>query len=173
MPPTPFKGLHRPGQEDRRPAPAREFNQHARGHGQSTLPEDYRKLIAAGYPTPEQFDRWKPLMWEYSEKVANVVAERDNACRNGTSPTALRNFFAHVRAVEAEFKAHGDFSKVQAGLLQLKKAAEYQLKRKESPITAAFADFIKLNSDKAMQNDTSFRAFVAHFESVVAFFPKK
>jgi|GEM_PF-1628459 len=83
--------------------------------------------------------------------------------------TKLRAFFNKLRAVEFRYKEAGrDFFRAQEGLFKLKSDVKYPENRNITP--ALFTTFIEKNVDLAKKDEENFRAFVHHFESVIAYF---
>ncbi|MBE7558152.1 type III-A CRISPR-associated protein Csm2 [bacterium] len=111
------------------------------------------------------------LKQEVFIETARRVAEEIN--RSGMNPTALRKFFNMVKAIETSYAMEHDFGRVKEGLFKLLPAVEYR--RERGIVAKCFSDFIAhhVHADRALRDERSFRGFVQHFQSVVAYVKQK
>lgn len=128
----------------------------------SGLPPDY---LSQGY-----FDENGRIRRDVILDTAKEVARRIH--RDGVSVRALRNFFNMVRKIEAFLNAGGNFEDALVEIRRLKPIAAYQGHRQQPPISDTVVQFINKNVLLAEKDEKHFRAFVSHFESVLAFFPR-
>jgi hypothetical protein len=126
------------------------------------LPPDYLK---SGY-----FDERGNLLPEIIiEWPRHVAAQLDGA---RMAPAQLRNFFSEARRIEGQLSAGQDFGALRGRILQLDAyAASAQTRGNAPPL---FKQFIEENLKWAAKDKKSFlKGFILHFESVVAYFPRK
>ena len=140
-----------------------------RGESGSPLPNDY---LANGY-FDEQSHIRRDIVIETAKEVAERIARDRRLIRKKIASSAIRSFFSHVRALEAKLDGGKAFSEIRPGIWRLRSMAEYQKQRREPPVNQTFVDFISRNVDLADKDEKHFRAFVKHFESVLAFFPRQ
>jgi CRISPR type III-A-associated protein Csm2 len=91
--------------------------------------------------------------------------------QQGLTPAAIRRFFSKLRAVEHKFKANRDFDLAREGVYAFTRDVTYTENRGVTP--HLFSLFIERNIREAQKSGEHFRAFVEHFQSVVAYFKDK
>jgi len=128
------------------------------------LPPDYLKegyFDGKGNILPEVIIDWPK---DIAAKLARAKPEMKSA--------QLRNFFGEVRHIEGQLSAGKDFESLRGRILQLDSyAASAQTRGNAPPL---FKEFIEQNVKWAAKDEKSFvEGFIPHFESVVAYFPKK
>lgn len=101
---------------------------------------------------------------DIATKLANARPEMKSA--------QLRNFFGEARHIEGQLSAGQAFQSLRGRILQLDSyAASAQTRGNAPPL---FKQFIEHNVRWAAKDEKSFlKGFIPHFESVVAYFPKK
>lgn len=126
------------------------------------LPPNYLKngyFDQNGNPLPEIIIEWPQ----------HIAAQLDSA---RMAPSQLRNFFSEVRRIEGQLSAGQNFEALRGRILQLDAYAANAVKKDNAPLL--FKQFIEQNSKWAAKDKKSFlKGFMPHFESVVAYFPKK
>jgi len=126
------------------------------------LPPDYLKngyFDQDGNPLPEIIIDWP----------RRIAAQLDGA---RMAPAQLRNFFSEVRRIEGQLSAGQNFEALRGRILQLDAYAANAVKKDNAP--PLFKQFIEQNLKWAVKDKKSFlEGFMPHFESVVAYFPKK
>lgn len=99
----------------------------------------------------------------------HIAMELDHA---RMAPAQLRNFFSEARRIEGQLNAGQDFEALRARILQLDAYAANAVKKENAP--PLFKQFIEENMKWAAKDKKSFlKGFIPHFESVVAYFPRK
>ncbi len=126
------------------------------------LPLDYLKngyFDQNGNPLPEIIIEWPQ----------HIAAQLDGA---RMAPAQLRNFFSEVRRIEGQLSAGQNFEALRGRILQLDAYAANAVKKDNAPLL--FKQFIEQNLKWVVKDKKSFlKGFMPHFESVVAYFPKK
>jgi CRISPR type III-A-associated protein Csm2 len=89
----------------------------------------------------------------------------------GLSPTAIRNFFNKLRAVEHNYKVSNDFDKTRQEIYSFCRDVKYTENRGVTP--ELFTKFIDANIALAKEDPEHFKAFIEHFQSVIAYFKDK
>lgn len=90
---------------------------------------------------------------------------------DGLTPAAIRRFFSKLRAIEYKFKTTRDFNLAREGIYAFSRDVAYTENR--GVTKPLFSKFIELNCAEAKKDAEHFRAFVEHFQSVVAYFKEK
>ena len=138
--------------------------------GQPKFPRHY---LEQGYFDEKGTIR-RELVLDHAEEIGRDVLAKDKSLvKKGMGSTALRSFFSHVRRIETHLDAGRSFDGLRPEIWRLRTMAEYQRQRKEPPINESFIEFITKNVPLAQKDEKHFRAFVTHFESVMAFFPRQ
>ena len=102
---------------------------------------------------------------KYPKVIANGLQDRQ-----ANKSTQLRKFYDYcIRLRDFMRYQQLPFSAIKAELARLEPFVEYAQKRKR--VTSLFTDFIHENV-KAVQSDEDFRAFLKHFEALIAYLPK-
>lgn len=91
--------------------------------------------------------------------------------QQGLTSAAIRRFFSKLRAVEYKFKMNHDFDSAREGLYAFVRDVSYTENRNVTP--QLFSRFIEANIAEAKKDTEHFRAFIEHFQSVVAYFKDK
>lgn len=91
--------------------------------------------------------------------------------REGLSPTAIRNFFNKLRAVEHNYSVTKDFDKTRQDIYSFCRDVKYTENRGVTP--ELFTKFIDSNITLAKKDPEHFKAFIEHFQSVIAYFREK
>ena len=91
--------------------------------------------------------------------------------QQGLTSAAIRRYFSKLRAIEYKFKMNHDFNSAQEGLYAFIRDVSYTENRGVTP--PLFSRFIETNVTEAKKSSDHFRAFIEHFQSVVAFFKDK
>jgi len=137
--------------------PTRDWRQYTPG-----LPPGYLKngyFDQNGNPLPEIIIEWP----------RHIAAQLSGA---RMAPAQLRNFFGEVRRIEGQLSAGQNFEALRGRILQLDAYAANAVKKDNAPLL--FKQFIEQNLKWVVKDKKSFlRGFLPHFESVVAYFPKK
>jgi CRISPR-associated protein Csm2 len=139
------------------------------GHGGippivATLPKGY---LAGGYfetKNGKQYIREEVFITWVKEMSAALKAE-------GLTPAAIRRFFSKLRAIEYKFRTTKDFDLAREGIYAFSRDVAYTENR--GVTKPLFSKFIELNCTEAKKDAEHFRAFVEHFQSVVAYFKEK
>ena len=91
--------------------------------------------------------------------------------QQGLTSAAIRRFFSKLRAIEYKHKMTHDFDLAREGLYAFVRDVSYTENRGVTPFI--FSKFIEANIQEAKKDAEHFRAFIEHFQSVVAFFKDK
>jgi CRISPR type III-A-associated protein Csm2 len=86
---------------------------------------------------------------------------------------SIRRFYGRVRALSTMFRDEETFQRNKHELQKLIPLVYYSLQRDQANVPESFKDFLEVNVRLAEQSLKDFKAFVDHFQSVVAFFPKE
>ena len=121
------------------------------------LPENY---LQNGY-----FDEHGVLRYCIFKEDAIAVARILNL--HNTTATGLRNFYNRLQAIEYYLQQTNDFAAVQVKLLSFGNLVEYATARAAVP--EVFRDFINKNLLIAQENNESFKGFLEHYKSVLAY----
>lgn len=126
------------------------------------LPKDY---LAGGYY--EMKNGKQVLKCEYILEFAQEISKSLND-RVKNKSSQLRKFYDFCMRLNQSL-ANNDFMSIQADFKRLTPFVEYAKTRNR--VTPLFVDFINKNV-AAVRNEEDFRAFVKHFEAIVAYLPK-
>jgi len=91
--------------------------------------------------------------------------------QQGLTSAAIRRFFSKLRAVEHKYKMTRDFELAREGIYAFVRDVTYTENRGVTP--SLFSKFIEKNISEAKKSPDHFRAFIEHFQSVVAYFKDK
>lgn len=137
--------------------PHREF-----GGPPPQLPPDYLKN---GY-----FDNKGNILPQVIQEWPKLIADSLFKSRPRMTTSQLRGrFFNEVRRLETKLDAVGDFDKLRPEILKLKAYAEDA--GKKNKVHLLFREFMERNVHLASKGEKEFRAFINHFECVVAYYP--
>ena len=84
---------------------------------------------------------------------------------------AIRRYFSKLRAIEYKYKMNHDFDLAREGIYAFARDVSYTENRNVTPVL--FSRFIEKNIAESKKSPEHFRAFVEHFQSVVAYFKDK
>ena len=130
-----------------------------------TLPTGY---LNGGYYRKDETDKptLKPeYIIQYPQKIAGNLKDR-----SANKSTQLRKFYDYCIRLRDMMKYQNlSFSTVESDLKRLVPFVQYAQSRKR--VTPLFVDFITENMN-AIHNEADFRAFLKHFEAVIAYLPK-
>lgn len=130
------------------------------GGGWASLPDDYLK---AGYFDDSGRFR-KELFIGWPEQIVSGL-------KGKMSATALRKFFDEAKTILSVAEGQEDaFENVRHRVWKLKALVHNATKKKDSNTPFLFAKFIEANIPHAEQSLKAYKAFVLHFECIVAFF---
>ncbi|MEK4179493.1 type III-A CRISPR-associated protein Csm2 [Aeribacillus sp. FSL K6-1121] len=93
--------------------------------------------------------------------------------RDKMTSASIRRFYGRVRALSTMFRDEETFQRNKHELQKLIPLVYYSLQRDQANVPESFKDFLEVNVRLAEQSLKDFKAFVDHFQSVVAFFPKE
>lgn len=123
------------------------------------------KALPADYLQDGYFDENGILRYGIFKKDAITVAKLLNL--HNTSATRLRNFYNRLQAIDYYLQQTNDFAEVRVKLLSFNNLVEYSTARGAVP--EVFRDFIKKNLPIAQENKESFKGFLEHYKSVLAY----
>ena len=131
---------------------------------QTPVPQLPKGYIENGY-----FDKngyaLAQLIIDWPKEIANNL-------QYGMETAQLRRFFGEARRIERKIKAGVSFSSMVPDILRLEPYAADAVKKNKAPLL--FRQFIEQNLKWARKDEKSFlKGFMPHFESIVAYFPKK
>lgn len=133
---------------------------------QPTLPEGY--LDGGYYIDPEKEKLKKEYITIYPEKIAKAL-EYDGV-KDANKRSQIRKFYEYLLRVDKKMHLKdNDYSMVEADLAALVPYVSYASKRKL--VSALFQTYIKKNVE-SVHDEKDMRAFVKHFEALVAFTKK-
>lgn len=121
------------------------------------LPDNY---LQHGY-----FDDNGTLRYSIFKEDAIKVAKALNL--QNTTATRLRSFYDRLRAIEYHLQQTNDFPAVKLKLLSFSNSVEYATARGTVP--KVFQDFINKNISLAQKDKASFKGFLEHYKSVLAY----
>lgn len=123
-----------------------------RGLPAGYLPDGY--FTETGHLKREVLIEWPKLLVE-------TLASRQ------LTNTALRRFYNKLKALDGKLKGGADYRQVLPALYAFERDAAYAAARETVP--GEFVGFIVRNVNLACQSKEAFRAFVEHFQSLIAF----
>lgn len=133
-------------------------------------PPPARDRLPEGYLANGYFDGKGNILPQVVVDWPRAIASR--LADAGLQTTQLRKFFSEARLIEGQLCAGADFAALQGRILKLDAYAEDALKKRNVP--PLFKQFIQQNLRWASRDAKSFlEGFIDHFESIVAYFPKK
>lgn len=110
----------------------------------------------------------KEYIVDYSKEIAEML-ESDGG-RDANRRSQIRKFYEYVLRVERKLGLSGnDYAAVEADLLELLPHVTYAASRRV--VSNIFIKFIEKNVT-AVHDDKDLKAFVKHFEAVIAFTKK-
>jgi CRISPR-associated protein Csm2 len=127
------------------------------------LPKDY---LVDGYY--EVKNGKQVLKCEYILEFAKQIS-KNFIDGNKNKSSQLRKFYDYCMRLQQTLATGNDFAAIQADFSRLVPFVEYAKTR--GRVTPLFVDFIKQNV-AAVKNKEDYRAFVKHFEAIVAYLPK-
>lgn len=102
---------------------------------------------------------------KWAQELSNSLKQQ------GLTSAAIRRFFSKLRAVEHKYKMTRDFDLAREGIYAFVRDVTYTENRGVTP--SLFSKFIEKNISEAKNSPDHFRAFIEHFQSVVAYFKDK
>jgi CRISPR-associated protein Csm2 len=149
----------------------RECSQKARGGGNAysavsapKLPENY--LNGGYFETKNDRNYIKEDVYIKWAKDISISLKQQ-----GMSANAIRNFFNKLRAVEYNYKLNKDFDRTRQDIYAFCRDVKYTENRGVTPVL--FTSFIEANITEAKKDGAHFKAFVEHFQSVIAYYKEK
>lgn len=138
-------------------------------NGKLTLSDDYLRDLEGGYYSDSQkLKLKKEYIVKYPKDIANKLEEQGRNDANKRSQ--IRKFYEYLLRVENKMNLpKNDFSSIEADFMGLVPHVTYA--RQRSVITDIFVQFIEKNA-AAVHDEKDLRAFVKHFEAVIAFTKK-
>jgi CRISPR/Cas system CSM-associated protein Csm2 small subunit len=128
--------------------------------------------LPAGYLASGYFDEKGNILPEVIIEWAKDIAQKLDQSRPIMNAAQLRKFFGEVRHIEGQLKSGKSFDSLRGRVLKLDAYASDALKKGNVP--QLFKHFIEQNLKWAEKDPKNYlEGFVPHFESVVAYFPKK
>jgi CRISPR/Cas system CSM-associated protein Csm2 small subunit len=130
----------------------------------ATLPKDY---LSGGYFESKNGKNYirEEVFMSWAKEVS-VSLKQD-----GLTSAAIRRFFSKLRAIEYKYKMFHDFDLAREGIYAFARDVSYTENRGVTP--QLFSRFIEKNIVEAKKDSEHFRAFIEHFQSVVAYFKDK
>lgn len=148
-----------------------ECSQKARGggntHSFASVPKLRDGYLAGGYFEVKNEKNYikEDVFIKWAQDVSADLKQQ------GMSPTAIRNFFNKLRAVEYNYKSTKDFDRTRQDIYAFCRDVKYTENRGVTPLL--FSSFIETNIAEAKKDAEHFKAFVEHFQSVIAYFKEK
>ncbi len=135
-------------------------------HALPALPEGY--LTGGYYLDPEKEKLKKEYITKYPKSIAKSL-EHDGG-KEANKRSQIRKFYEYLLRVDRKMHLKdNDYSMVEADLEALVPFVSYAGKRKL--VSRLFQQFIEENV-RAVRDEKDMRAFVKHFEALVAFTKK-
>ena len=116
------------------------------------------------------------LIVEYQKKIVKFLKydcrdKRTEKNKNRNKLSQLWKFYDHARRIQDSLRLKNEpLDVMKADLYELSSAANYAFVR--DTITTDFKKFIDLNVAH-IKNDNDLRAFIKHFQSLIAYLPKE
>jgi CRISPR type III-A-associated protein Csm2 len=128
--------------------------------------------LPAGYLANGYFDGKGNILPEVIIGWAKDIAQKLDQSRPSMNTAQLRKFFGEVRSIESQLKSGKSFDTIRGRVLKLDAYAADAFKKGNVP--QLFKQFIEQNLKWAEKDQKNYLdGFLPHFESVVAYFPKK
>jgi len=148
------------------------FSPKGGGTPQRRRPTQQWASLPPGYLRNGYFDGKDNVLPEVMIDWPKDIATKLANARPEMKSSQLRNFFGEARHIEGQLSAGKDFESLRGRILQLDSYAASARTRGNAP--PLFKEFIEQNVKWAAKDEKSFvKGFIPHFESVVAYFPKK
>lgn len=172
----PYRGsdsFQQKGYQDRRAQGNRPYNNKGAGYGNTGSVENRNPFPPAGYlengyyEDSEKQIRRKEYILSYARDIAQTL-ELDGG-NNKNKRSQIRKFYDYCVRVRQKLDTKGSFSYVEADLANLDPMASQQKNR--NVVSDSFYRFVNMNV-KAVKDEQDFRAFVLHFQSIVAYMKK-
>ncbi len=143
------------------------WNRNSKGYEKpAALPVGY--LQGGYYSDPGKIRLKKEYIVDYPREIADAL-DRDGG-RDANKRTQIRKFYEYLLRVERKMSLAGnDFSVVEADIAGLLPHVSYAGKRRL--VSSLFVEFTEKNI-AAVRDEKDMRAFVKHFEALVAFTKK-
>lgn len=146
-----------------------------------SMQDSRRRFPPRGGPPPRYELPQGYLARGYFDTAGNILPQTvvdwpraiaANLASAGLQTAQLRKFFSEARLIEGQLRAGADFAALRGRMLKLDAYAADAVKKGNAP--PLFRQFIQQNLKWASTDTKSFlEGFIPHFESVVAYFPKK
>ena len=139
-------------------------NPSASGPAPAQLPEGY---LDGGYFETKNDKKYirEEVFISWARAVSAALKQ------DGLTSTKIRGFFNKLRAIEYNFKMTHDFDRAREGIFAFARDVAYTENR--GVTKPLFTRFIEKNIAEAKKDAEHFRAFIEHFQSVVAYFKDK
>ena len=138
------------------------------GYGRSFPSEG----LPAGYLARGYFDEKGNILSQVVIDWPKEIAQKLDAATPTMNVSQLRRFFTEVRHIEGQLAAGKNYDTLRGRILKLDVYAADA--RKKGGVPDLFKQFIEQNLVWATKTEKDFLSgFVPHFESIVAYFPKK
>ena len=119
------------------------------------------------YEDPEKLVLKKEYILSFAKDIKNTLEAEGGANRNKRSQ--IRKFYDYCIRIRDKLDTRGDFSYVAAEFANLDPMASIQKSR--NVVSESFYSFISSNVE-AVKDERDFRAFVMHFQAIVAYMKK-
>jgi len=144
------------------------MNDNRSGYDEPKLPEGYLKN---GY-----FDTGpsgKTVRTELVWKTAKEIADSLNAGKTQLKKSQLRKYYDYCKNLQSKMHLrNAGFEAIRPEFVKLLGYATNALNKSTPVVPKIFVKFVESNIDK-VKNADDFNAFIAHFEMIVAYYPKK
>jgi CRISPR-associated protein Csm2 len=128
--------------------------------------------LPSGYLDGGYFDRKNDKNYIKEDVFIKWAQELSSSVKQqGLTAAAIRRFFSKLRAIEYKYKMTRDFDLAREGIYAFVRDVTYTENRGVTP--SLFSKFIEKNVNEAKISPEHFRAFIEHFQSVVAYFKEK
>jgi CRISPR type III-A-associated protein Csm2 len=128
--------------------------------------------LPSGYLVQGYFDEKGNILPQVVKDWAYEIALRLDQEPPGMNASQLRKFFNEARHIQGQMQAGKSFDSLRGRVLKLDAYAADALKKGNVP--QLFKRFIEENLKWAVKDRKNYlEGFVPHFESVVAYFPRK
>ncbi|WP_286887568.1 type III-A CRISPR-associated protein Csm2 [Aneurinibacillus sp. UBA3580] len=127
---------------------------------------DINTYLEEGYFDGNEKPR-REIYIDWAKSVAKILDEQK------MTAGALRKFFQQVRALENYFQDDSSFEANKHYLYPLRPKVNYDANREQTSVPREFVIFMEQNLNEAEKSRKHFKTFLEHFQSVVAYFPRK
>ncbi len=128
--------------------------------------------LPAGYLANGYFDEKGYILPQVVVNWPKDISQKLDSAYPSMNVSQLRKFFTEVRHIEGQLSVGKNFDSLKGRVLKLDAYAADA--RKKNGVPEIFKQFIEQNLKWAVRTEKDFvSGFVPHFESIVAYFPKK